>query len=326
MMDTTRANRGVGEGIALPAEFDDGVVWAAWLYYVDQLTQSEIAKMLGVSRATIVNYLQEARERGLVNIRLNTEVGFRTGIARRLKDKFGLEGALVIPAVDNSDLVQRLGEAGARLLADMVRPGDTIGVAWGRTVLAVADSISLPEPVDGLTVVQVSGSSIANPDFAPEFCTSLMSRRIHARCINLLAPALLSTPELKRALLAEQVLVKQFELIHSSNIILFGVGDIGPETLIRSANITGQEDIDAYQAGGAVGVLICRFIDAEGRPVRGDLDNRMVGIELNELSQVPRRLCVAGGASKLTAIRATLKGGYPTHLVTDIATAELLLQ
>ncbi len=144
MMDTTRANRGVGEGIVLPAEFDDGVVWAAWLYYVDQLTQSEIAKMLGVSRATIVNYLQEARERGLVNIRLNTEVGSRTGIARRLKDTFGLAGALVIPALDNSDLVPRLGEAGARLLADMVQPGDTIGVAWGRTVLAVADSISLP--------------------------------------------------------------------------------------------------------------------------------------------------------------------------------------
>ncbi|WP_455854156.1 sugar-binding domain-containing protein [Ensifer canadensis] len=185
----------------------------------------------------------------------------------------------------------------------------------------MADSISLPEPVEGLTVVPATGSWIANPDFAPEFCTSLMSRRIHARCINLLAPALLSTPPCNERY-AEQVLVKQFKLIHSSNIILFGVGDIGPETLIRSANITGN--IDAYQAGGAVGVLICRFIDAEGRPVRGDLDNRMVGIELNELSQVPRRLR-CGGASKLTAIRATLKG-CATHLVTDIATAEMLLQ
>ncbi len=326
MMDAARANRSIGDNVVLPAEFDDAVVWAAWLYYVDQLTQSDIAKMIGVSRATIVNFLQEARERGLVSIRVNTEVGGRTGIARRLKEKFGLEGALVIPASDATPLVQRLGEAGGRLLADMVREGDTIGVAWGQTVLAVADYISLPEPLSGLTVVQVSGSSISNPDFSPEFCTSLMSNRIHARCVNLLAPALLSTPALKKQLLAEPVLVKQFELIHSANLILFGVGDIGPQTLMRSANIANQEDIDLYEANGAVAVLICRFIDADGKPVTGELDDRMVGIELNELAQVPRRLCVAGGAFKVPAIRATLKGGFATHLVTDITTAEMLLE
>ncbi|WP_455854157.1 hypothetical protein [Ensifer canadensis] len=123
MMDTARGNRAVGEGIVLPAEFDDGVVWAAWLYYVDQLTPSEIAKMLGVLQGND-RQLPAGSARAWPDrqdIRLNTEVGSRTGIARRLKDKFGLEGALVIPALDDGDLVQRLGEAGARLLADIVR-------------------------------------------------------------------------------------------------------------------------------------------------------------------------------------------------------------
>lgn len=325
MTESARASWMIGEGKSLPPEFDDGVVWAAWLYYVDQLTQSDIAKILGMSRATIVNYLQEARERGLVTIRVNTDVGGRVAVARKLKDKFGLEGALVIPAGEPASLVTRLGEAGARLLADMIKQGDTIGVAWGRTVLAVADQISLAEALDGLTVVQVSGSSIANPEFSPEFCTSLMSQRIHARCVNLLAPALLSTPELKRWLLSEPVLVKQFELIHSTNILVFGVGDIGPDTLIRSANVASQEDFDSYQAHGAVAVLICRFIDEAGRQVSGELDDRMVGIELDELVRIPSRVCVAGGANKVTAIRATMNGGYATHLVTDIETAEMLL-
>jgi DNA-binding transcriptional regulator LsrR (DeoR family) len=57
---------------AIPAEFDDAVVWAAWLYYENQLTQNEIAQMIGVSRATIVNYLQEARQRGVVRILMNS--------------------------------------------------------------------------------------------------------------------------------------------------------------------------------------------------------------------------------------------------------------
>ena len=45
-----------------PPEFPDVVTWAAWLYYIDQMTQIDVAKAIGVSRASVVNYLQEARE------------------------------------------------------------------------------------------------------------------------------------------------------------------------------------------------------------------------------------------------------------------------
>lgn len=309
----------------LPTEFDDAVVWAAWLYYADEMTQSEIAKKLGVSRATIVNYLQEARERGIVTIRISSEAGGRTTLARRLKERFGLEGAFVIPTGPEHALVARLGDAGARVLADMIRRGDTIGVAWGRTVLAVADTITLPSKLEELTVVQVSGSSTGSQDFSPELCTSVLSRRIAARCVNLLAPAVLSTPALKRQLLAEPVLLKQFELIHSVNLILFGVGDLGNGSTVRDANIATQREMDDYVANGAVGVIIGRFIDANGRSMSGELDDRIVGIELDELTRVPSRVCVAGGRSKIAAINATLRGGYATHLITDAATAEILI-
>ncbi|OJF93800.1 sugar-binding transcriptional regulator [Pararhizobium antarcticum] len=312
-------------GADRPTEFDDAVTWAAWLYYADEMTQSEIAKTLNVSRATIVNYLQEARQRGIVSIRLNTQASSRTQMARGLMARFGLDGALVIPSTDDRDLVRRLGDAGARVLADQIRSGDVIGVAWGRTVLSVADQISLAEPVAGLTVVQVSGSSTGEPDFSPELCTSLLSSRIRARCVNLLAPAVLSTRELRAMLLDEPVLKKQFELIHSTNRILFGVGDVGPRSTVRHSGIASEAEIDAYVQNGAVAVIIGRFINAHGQTVGGDHDARMVGIELDELRQTPNRICVAGGMGKIDAITATLKGGYATHLVTDMDTSEALL-
>lgn len=317
--------RAAGAGLGVPTEFDDAVVWAAWLYYADQMTQNEIAKLLGVSRATIVNYLQEARERGIVSVRISTEAGGRTVIARRLMERFGLTGAFVIPSTVEAELVPRLGEAGARVLAELIRPGDVIGVAWGRTVLAVADLISLPVPLSNLTVVQVSGSSTGSPDFSPELCTSLLSRRIAAQCVNLLAPAVLTTRALKEQLLAEPVLVKQFELIHSANLALFGVGDIGDSSTVRASNIATQREIDDYVRNGATAVIIGRFIDRDGLPVAGELDNRMVGIALEELTQVPARICVAGGLAKIDAIAAALKGGYATHFVTDMVTAEALV-
>ena len=57
-----------------PAEFaGDPIVWAAWLYYEERMTQEEIAEQLGVSRATVVNFLQEARDRNVVTIAVASE-------------------------------------------------------------------------------------------------------------------------------------------------------------------------------------------------------------------------------------------------------------
>ena len=92
----------------LPTEFDDAVMWATWLYYADQMTQSEIAKQLNVSRATIVNLLQEAREREIVSIRISPQAFGRTAVARALMDKFGLDGVFVIPSGDEQNLADFL--------------------------------------------------------------------------------------------------------------------------------------------------------------------------------------------------------------------------
>ena len=312
----------------IPAEFDDAVVWAAWLYYENQLTQNEVAQMIGVSRATIVNYLQEARQRGVVRILMNPEIATRTHIARKLAARFKLTEALVIPSEKSFTTEARLkalGAGGARLMERLMRPGEIVCVSWGRTVLAVADAISLPQPIDGLTVVQVTGSSIGKREFSAELCTSIMARNIGATSINMLAPAVLSTPGLRDALMGEPVLRRQFELIGQASMIVFGVGGLAAESTMRIADVTSDEEIDAYAREGATAVLICRFLDRDGNQIVRELDRRIIGIELDELSGVPKRLCVAGGAQKVEAIRAVLLGGYATHLVTDMDAAERLL-
>lgn len=313
---------------AIPAEFDNAIVWAAWLYYEDQLTQNDIAKKMGVSRATIVNYLQEARQRGVVRILMNSEILARTEIAHKLSTQYGLEEVMVIPSEKTTPpeaLLQALGTGGARLVERMVKPGDTICVSWGKTVLALADAIALPRPLEGLQVVQVTGSSIGKREFAAELCTSILARNMGATSINMLAPAVLSSAELRDALMGEPALRRQFELIAKADMIVFGVGTLSPASTMRIADVTSHEEIDAYAKDGAVAVLICRFLDHAGTQVVRDLDKRVIGIELDELRRVPSRLCVAGGASKVDAIHAVLTGGYATHLVTDFEAAELLL-
>ena len=313
---------------AIPAEFGaDVVVWAAWLYYVDGLTQSEVAAALGVSRASVVAYLQAARERGVVRIAIDPAALAKVTLARTLGARFGLKEVHVIPALalEGAPLTGRLGAAGARLLLDSLATGDVLGVAWGRTVLAVARALP-HRPVPGLTVAQVAGSAIGTAAFSPELCTSVIANRLAARCVNLHAPALLSSAAVRDILLQEPAITKQFDLIRACTKILFGIGDVLPSGTAFASGFVPLEAGQAYLEGGAVAVVIGQFIDAHGRHVPGPLDGRLVGITLDELRRVPERICVAGGAEKAVAMRAALRGGYATHLVTDADTAALLLE
>ena len=125
-----------------PPEFQDVVTWAAWLYYIDQMTQIDVAKVLGVSRASVVNYLQEARDRGLVSIQFDQKSISETVISKSLQEKYGLTSCVVIPkTVEELNLSERLGVAAARVLLGMLKSNDVISVAWGKTVLAAAQAI-----------------------------------------------------------------------------------------------------------------------------------------------------------------------------------------
>jgi DNA-binding transcriptional regulator LsrR (DeoR family) len=312
--------------LAPPAEFGgDPIVWAAWLYYEERMTQEEVAETLGVSRASIVNFLQEARERNLVTIAVASTHLQSVRIARELAQRYGLAGCVVTPDDGGRSAdYERIARAGARYLEEDLGDGDVLGVSWGRTVLALSQALT-PRQLPHVSVVQIVGSAIGTADFSPELCTSNIANRIGARCVNLHAPGIVSRPEIKAMFMQEPALVSQFDLLRSCNKILFGVTglDRAGDSVLRG--YVSADWLQAYAEAGAVGVLSGRFVDAQGQPVHGALDGRMIGLTLDEIRRIPKRICVAGGLRKVDAIDAALKGGYATVLVTDEATAQALL-
>lgn len=303
----------------------DPMLSAAWLYYEDQLTQSDIAEVLGVSRASVINYLHEARRLGIVKITLDSEHFTAMRLAQRLSLQYGLERCIVIPDDQGRrPAAVRLGEAGAQLLSSLVSAGDMLGVSWGRTVLALSQAIS-PQRVPDLSVIQITGSMLATFEFSPELCTSNIADRFGARCINLHAPALVSRAEIRELLYQEPALIPQLELLQTCTKIVFGLGHVGPDSTIFASGAVTPGAIQPYLAQGAVGVIAGRYFNAAGKPILGPLDDRMIGLTLDEIDRIPMRICVSGGVAKAPAIRAALQGGHATILVTDELAAQALV-
>lgn len=305
---------------------EDALVEAAWLYFHDGLNQNDIAIRLGISRATVVSYLQEARASGLVRISLAEEPFIRHRLALDLCQRFGLQAAYVAPAAtDAQGTLYRVARAAAEWLPTLLEPGDRLGIAWGQTVFETVEAMGQTR-IDGVQVVQLVGSVPSPFGFTAEACSTNLARKLSAECINLFAPAILSNAENARILMAEPIIAAQMSRLDSCTKAIFAAGSCLPDSHVVGAGVATLSELMVYKAAGAMGVLCGRFIDAKGTPLAGPLDGRMIGVTLDRLRGLKMGLLVSCGPEKVDPMRAVLVGGYATHLVTDTDTATALLE
>ena len=109
-------------------------------------------------------------------------------------------------------------------------------------------------------------------------------------------------------------------------MIVTGIGSARPSPQRRSwDSALPPQDLDRLAGLKAVGDVCLNFFDRNGEPVDGGLRDRVIGIGVDDLRAVPRRIGVAGGHFEVEAIRAAALGGWVNVLVTDQFTARRLL-
>jgi len=75
----------------------------------------------------------------------------------------------------------------------------------------------------------------------------------------------------------------------------------------------------------AIGDIFSRFVDAEGKIVSKEIDDRTIGIELDELKKKKHAILVATGNRKVAAVHAALTAHYTNCAILDQSLAQLLL-
>ncbi|MFM9107004.1 MAG: helix-turn-helix domain-containing protein, partial [Chloroflexota bacterium] len=107
-------------------------------YYLEDQTQEQIARAIGVSRSNVSRMLKEARRQGLVEIRIHHPLGTLPELQAELAACFGLRDCLVLAPGDDSTAAApvsgRIGALAARYLNDQIPDGAVGGVGWGSTV------------------------------------------------------------------------------------------------------------------------------------------------------------------------------------------------
>lgn len=301
----------------------------ALLYYGEGLTQGEIAKRLKVSRATVVNMLRESRDQGIVDIRVDGRHLSGSSLSRDLCEAFNLQDVYVaepgsgIP-LERSDILAHLSRVGATAVLDIVEPGDRIGIAWGETIMAVAEAMPT-NPVQDIEVCQLIGSMISDRVPASENCTIRIASKLDARCFTLHAPGMISDAKLAQQIRQEPTINAQLERLQVLDFCVYSIGNVAPETHLAAAGMVEKAELIAARNQGAVGVICCRYIDAEGREINLPPSDRLIAAQTADLRSARKKLLVVCGLDRREAALAALLGELVTHLCVDAALAQALL-
>ena len=302
----------------------------ARLYHERGVRQAEIATSLNLSQARVSRLLKEAAERDIVRTVVVAPMGVHTELEDALQQRYGLRDVVVVDVEGDrdADVTPALGAAAAAYLDATLKGGDVIGISsWSATLLAAVDVMKPKHVPVADRVVQIVGG-LGSPEVQLQATrlTSRLAELTGARPAFVPSPGLVGSPALRQALLEDDGVRDVIALWQDLTMALVGIGSLEPSPLLRrSGNAVAENDQAELRALGAVGDVCMRFFDAEGSMIHSPLDERIIGITGEDLRKVDRRIAVAGGSRKVSAIRAALEGNWVNILVTDLGVARSLL-
>ncbi len=305
---------------------DQLVLRVAELYYKQEISQQEIAKIIGVSRPTVSRIIQEARKRGFVNITINTPVELNYELSNELKEKFGLKDVLVVKVENENspETLKRVGYVASRFLLSLLDSKEMIGISWGRTIKKVVETIPETDLTD-VEVIQLVGSlgsgdpAIDGPELAYKLAEHFQGTY---KYIN--SPAVVSEKQVKDALLEQQPIQEVLQAAEKCDIVMMSFGAIEEEnSSLHRSGYLDEEKRKAYVEKGAVGHILAQMINKDGEIVRLP-DNYVIGIPLESLQEKKWSIGVVAHSFKDEVTLGAIRGKYINALVIDEFTANKL--
>lgn len=308
-------------------ESDDGLASVARLYYLDELGQHEIAAMIGVSRSTVSRLLTTARERGIVRISVDPYDPRDASLERRLCERFGLRNAVVIRTAGRTPATVRrsVGYYAAGAVAARFQPGQTIGLAGGRTLYELVHAFAASHPPTRPRVVELMGNigPTTSAIDASELARTLASR-LDGTIYTLNAPAFADDRRTRDVFVDHAHIRTVRAMFDALDMAFVGIGSLD-ESAFAERGVLTAGDFARLRRAGAVGEICGRFFDRSGRECATGYRDRVVSVEFDDLRRCSEVIGVTNGPRRARAVAAALEGRLVQSLVVDQQGAEALL-
>lgn len=310
-----------------PREYAD-LAKAARLYYLDGLSQKEVAQSMMTTRSNVSRMLTAARQRGVVQIRIVDAAARDVELESQLLAEFDLTEALVARFEPGTRSAQQAGQIGAAWLGERLRDDLTLSISWGSALQNLVGEVEVEQSFS-LDIVQMVGglSNLPTSRSGHELVREL-AMRLGATYRYLNAPVVLGRSEAVDAMMGEESIGEVLATARKSDIALVGIGAVGQgssRALIEQLRLSPEEHAE-FAAAHIAGDIAARFYSADGQPFLGGVNDRVLGLSLDELRRIPTVFGIATGKEKAAGLVGALRGRLLDVVCCDAAAARGTLE
>lgn len=302
----------------------------AYLYYIENKTQAQIAAELSIYRTTISRLLKQAREEHIVTIQIND---FNTSLFKleaELKKEFHIREAVVIPNMFDEtpqQKDQRLSLAASQYLKQIIRPHNTVGFAWGSVLSGMIGQLDQVARMktDATFVPLVGGPSPSNSKYHVNGIVYDAARQFGGHSLFVDAAAVQESKYVRDSIISSQYFRDIQSCWQNLDIAFVGIGGPLTNTTSRWRDLLTTDDCHLLRERHAIGDCCCTFFDRSGKILKGELLDRTIAVPLEDLKGVSHSVGVARSLTKVPAIKTLLRMGILNTIITDEETAKRIL-
>lgn len=294
-------------------------------FYLSQLNIADISQKYDLSRYLIAKALEDARNRGIVKIKISRGIKRNQVLEREFQKRFRLKEAFIVETTGNRDEnSEAVVNFAAKQIETYLKQAKIAGISWGATMHGVINDF-FEQDLEQLYFIQLLGQPI-NSNRRKNPLAQDAAEKLHSHSLSLPTPLYILNPKIMPALKHEPYFKVIENCYHHLDMLFTGLStfqsfqanqflkeNYGPELF---------KDIPDCDVAGMI----------MGRPynIKGeffpDFEQHICGISMNDIMKTPIRFCVVRNRFKSEALLGALRSGIITHLVTNDAIAQRVLQ
>lgn len=296
------------------------------MYYVDNLTQNEIANRLSISRIKVARYIYYARAHKLVETKLNFPINENDELETEFENKYGLKECRIVPSFENiEDTYKYIAIELADILGRILNDDEYVGISWGTTLEGVSRYLKLNKKIN-VNVIPVTGAiGIQGQDNSTNFVIKNFADKIGGRYYPIHIPNIVDSKKAKKILEADSQTRNIIELNKKLSTVILAVSAASLDTSFSRLGAFSQKDIDYLDSLGVVGILNFEFLNAAGELVENMINDRIVRVlPFESIRKIKNSILISWGPKKVEILKACIKNKNINILLTDEETARAI--
>ncbi|MCT4594364.1 MAG: hypothetical protein N4A57_08875 [Anaeromicrobium sp.] len=299
----------------------------AVMYYLEDMTQSQIAKEKLISRSKVSRLLKKARKKKIVDIKINYDSEAFDMLEAKIKSNFDVETVIITKTLKNEmKTLKEVCKVASLELTNYLRDDLTLGISWGRH-LGMTAKYLVNHYYNNIRVIELFGAiSYDMNQLDSNSVGRKICNKLNAILYPLPAPVCIFEPDARATIINTPIVKNALEKANECDLILTSIGTMDNDNLqVLWSNYLGEDIKDSVKKSGGVGFILARFFDKNGKFIECEINDSVIGMSVENIHK-QNIFAIASGKRKSRPILAALRGGLLQTLVTDEETIRKVLE